>query len=76
MGKYDPRRYCCVCGTLLPDIGRQELIERGAGTIQGDGTYRFFCIGLHTKDEINEAINESIPAFTTGRILKERQRLI
>jgi predicted secreted Zn-dependent protease len=42
----------------------------------GDGTYRFFCVGRHTKDEIDEAISESVPAFTTGSILKKRQSLI
>ena len=77
---FDPtaaQMVCCVCGARLPVLeNREKYIEKGCGIRLGDGTYRFFCIGRHTKDEINEAINESVPAFTTGSILKNKQKLI
>jgi hypothetical protein len=63
MGKYDPKRYCCVCGTLLPDISGKELIALGAATLQGSGQILFHCnAGRHTHDEIQQAIN-AVPRF-------------
>jgi len=63
MGKYDPKRYCCVCGTPLPDISGKELIALGAATLQGSGQILFHCnAGRHTHEEIQKAIHAT-PAF-------------
>jgi hypothetical protein len=41
-----------------------------------DGSMRYYCPGTrHTPEEIEAAIYGR-PTWTTGRILKERQRLI
>jgi len=56
---------CCVCGMSLPGT-RQELIARGAATIQGNGQILFHCnAGRHTHDEIQKAITAT-PTFSTG----------
>lgn len=75
--KFAAQMICCVCGARLPVLeSREKYVEKGCGIRLGDGMYRFFCVDRHTKDEIDEAISESVPAFTTGSILKKRQNLI
>ena len=77
VGDNDKTFTCCCCGRRLPVLeSREKYVEKGCGIRLGDGTYRFFCVGRHTKDEIDEAISESVPAFTTGSILKGRQKFI
>jgi hypothetical protein len=71
-GKYDPKRYCCVCGTLLPDVGRKELIARGAATIQGSGQVIWHC-PTHSAADVQRAIRAT-PTFSTG--LKYRKNPI
>jgi hypothetical protein len=76
VGNNDKTFTCCCCGRRLPVLeNREKYIEKGCGIRLGDGTYRFFCVGRHSAQEIDEAIHGR-PTWTTGRILKERQRLI
>jgi hypothetical protein len=68
---------CAVCGARLPVLSsKDEYVEKGCGVRLPDGSYRFFCIGRHTKEEIDTAIHRIKPTFTTGLILKKRQKLI
>lgn len=61
MGKYDPKRYCCVCGTLLPDISGKELIALGAATLQGSGQILFHC-PHHSAEDVQKMIH-AVPLF-------------
>jgi len=61
-GKFSPIFTCCVCGMSLPGT-RQELIARGAATIQGNGQILFHCnAGRHTHEAIQKAIHAT-PVF-------------
>jgi hypothetical protein len=61
-GKFDPVFTCVCCGAKLPGT-RQELIARGAATIQGNGQILFHCnAGRHTHEEIQKAIR-AVPLF-------------
>jgi hypothetical protein len=61
-GKYSPQYFCVCCGAKLPGT-RQELIARGAATIQGNGQILFHCnAGRHTHEAIQKAIHAT-PTF-------------
>ena len=62
-GKFDPIFTCCVCGMSLPGT-RQELIARGAATIQGNGQILFHC-PTHSAVDVQRAIHAT-PTFSTG----------
>ena len=77
---FDPtaaQMVCCVCGARLPVLeNRRAYLDKHCACIMPDGSIRYYCPGTrHSAQEIDEAIH-GLPAFTTGRILKERQRLI
>ena len=68
---------CCVCGARLPVLkNRQEYLDKHCAVVLPDGSMRYYCAGArHTPEQINEAIR-GIPRWTTGKALKERERLI
>ena len=73
--KFAPAMVCCVCGTKLPVLpNRQAYIDKGCAVVLPDGSMRYHCIGRHTEQEIIDAIT-GIPRWTTGKVLKEKQRL-
>jgi hypothetical protein len=77
MGSHSAVMMCVVCGARLPVLpSRQEYVDRGCGIQLPDGSYRFFCAGnRHSTQEIDEALH-GLPTFTTGSVLKNKQKLI
>ena len=76
MSKFSPIMTCCCCGAKLPVLpNRQAYINKGCAKVLPDGSMRYFCVGRHTQQEIQDAIT-GIPRWTTGKVLKERERLI
>ena len=75
--KFAAQMVCCVCGARLPVLeNRQAYLDKHCACIMPDGSMRYYCPGTrHSAQEIDEAIHGR-PTWTTGRILKERQRLI
>ena len=59
-GKFDPVFTCVCCGAKLPGT-RQELIERGCGTIQGSGSVIWHC-PTHSAEDVQRAIR-AVPLF-------------
>jgi hypothetical protein len=72
----DHKHYCAVCGAELPLMKHNEYLERHCAIRLPTGQQLYYCPGTrHTPEEIEAAIYGR-PTWTTGRILKERQRLI
>jgi len=72
-GKFDPIFTCVCCGAKLPGT-RQELIARGAATIQGNGQILFHCnAGRHTHEAIQKAIYAT-PTFSTAKNMMENRK--
>ena len=67
-GKFDPVFTCVCCGAKLPGT-RQELIARGAATIQGNGQILFHC-PTHSAEDVQRAIHAT-PTFSTGSKYRE-----
>ncbi|MCK9593580.1 MAG: hypothetical protein M0Q91_16375 [Methanoregula sp.] len=63
-GKFSPQYFCCVCGHRITGGSRQELIERGCGTIQGNGSVIWHC-PTHSAEDVQKAIHAT-PTFSTG----------
>jgi hypothetical protein len=67
MGKHDVQRVCVVCGTKIPQLSRQELMDKGCMTATGSyGQYVFHCpYPIHSRLEIEKMIRAT-PLFHTG----------
>lgn len=58
-----PQNYCCVCGREVPRLPVKDLVARGAAIVrETDGQLICFCIGRHTKKEIEMAMTGA-PTF-------------
>ena len=75
--RHAPIMICCVCGCRLPVLpNRQAYIDKGCAVRLPTGQQLYYCPGTrHTQQEIQEAIT-GIPRWTTGKVLKDRQRLV
>jgi hypothetical protein len=71
-GKYDPIFTCVCCGHRITGGSRQELIARGCGTIQGNGSVILHC-PTHSAAEIQKAIHAT-PTFSTAKNMMENQK--
>lgn len=72
----DHPHYCCVCGAELPLMKHDEYLQKNCAVRLPTGQQLYYCPGTrHTQQEIQEAIT-GIPRWTTGKVLKDRQRLI
>jgi len=60
-GKFDPVYTCVCCGHRITGGSRQELIERGCGTIQGNGSVIWHC-PTHSAEDVQRAIRAT-PLF-------------
>jgi len=65
-GKFDIQRRCVVCGFLLPNKNREELINKGLGIRKGDGSVIWHC-NRHTPIEVLAAM-DGVPKFTTAKL--------
>lgn len=52
-GKFSPIFACVCCGHRITGGSRQELIERGCGTIHGNGSVIFHC-PTHSADDVQK----------------------
>lgn len=75
--QFAAQMFCAVCGARLPVLkNRQEYLDKHCACVLPDKSMRYYCPGTrHTAQEIDEAIHGS-PTFTTGSVLKKRQKLI
>lgn len=65
------KRYCCVCGKLIPsNLPVKELIKFGAASERPDLGYLYHCVARHTREQIEKAAANP-PTFHRG---SERQK--
>ena len=57
-------RICCVCGRPLPTLTIEQLTEKGAVTMKGDGS-RLFHHPHHTTEQIIDS-QSGVPRFVRG----------
>jgi len=54
------KRYCLVCGILMPkEMTAYDLVRCGAGTVMGDGSVLTHCRN-HTQEQIRDALARDI----------------
>jgi hypothetical protein len=59
--KHAPIFTCVCCGHRITGGSRQELIERGCGTIQGSGSVIWHC-PTHSAEDVQKMIH-AVPLF-------------
>ena len=58
------RRVCLVCGRSLPTLTIEQLTQKGAVIIKGDGSM-IFCHPHHTTEQIIDS-QSGVPRFVRG----------
>jgi hypothetical protein len=64
------KHYCVVCGAELPYLTLEEYERAGCAVDLGGGQHVFYCYGMHTNEQIQEAIG-GVPVFQKASKLKK-----